>query len=205
MGATSHAGRPAAGGATTSGRGQPSGGGTDRFHGAGGTFAAVGTGTVVHGDVACLEWDFGRPPPTRAATPAECSPARSGRQRLGYPVRWSSPDPVPMAPPHGARPMRPSVRARADGRRRGTACLGWVVDPHGRGAAVLDGRDGRPRLDPPASRRRGAGGSHAIRARRRPPMRPRSRSKRSSPSRSTRSCGSSAGWLPRTIARSSSG
>src|SRR3954451_5050490 len=49
MGATSRAGRPAAGGTTRVGRGQPSGGGTNRFTGAVGAKSADGTGTVVHG------------------------------------------------------------------------------------------------------------------------------------------------------------
>src|SRR3954470_6854805 len=49
MDATSRAGRPATGGATAVGRGQPSGGGTNRFTGAVGAKSADGTGTVVHG------------------------------------------------------------------------------------------------------------------------------------------------------------
>src|SRR3954463_8031265 len=101
MGATSLAGRPAAGGATRWGRGRPSGGGADRVHGAGGGvaaggaggggFAAVGTGTVVHGDVsASVGSSDGRGPRRRRRSRSVVRPLPGG-QRGGWPVRWSCP------------------------------------------------------------------------------------------------------------------
>ena len=122
----------------------------------------------------CRRWDWDRRPRgcvslgSRLWTAAahegprrsrSVDPALSDGQRPDRPVRWSSPDPVPMAPPHGDPAMRPSVRAREDRETTGSRLPGKgrrrlpAAPPRPRPAQQSTGR---PRLDPPAFRRRRA-------------------------------------------------